>query len=58
MECVQRARVQALPRFCDAIALELLNVERPLCEECNGSGQCETCSGMGVIEEENIKIAA
>jgi DnaJ-class molecular chaperone len=44
--------------FCDAIALELLNVERPLCEECNGSGQCQTCSGMGVIEEENIKIAA
>lgn len=45
-------------RFFDAIVLKLLNVEQPLCEECNGSGQCQTCMGKGVIKEPEIKIAA
>jgi hypothetical protein len=54
MASVQRAKIA---EFCDAIALELLNGEQPVCEECNGSGQCHTCCGMGVIEETEL-IAA
>ena len=30
----------------------------PDCEDCNGSGKCQTCGGTGVIEEPEIKIAA
>ena len=47
-----------LAMFFDAIALELLNVEQPPCEECNGSGQCQTCMGKGVVEEPKITLAA
>ena len=45
-------------RFFDSIALELLNVEQPPCEGCNGSSQCQTCRGTGVTEEPEVKIVA
>ncbi len=30
----------------------------PQCEECQGTGRCQTCAGMGVIEEYELKLAA
>ncbi|MGC2194128.1 MAG: hypothetical protein WA628_05595 [Terriglobales bacterium] len=43
--------------FYDIAAIEILNVERPACEECFGTGRCQTCLGKGVVEEYEI-IAA
>ncbi len=31
--------------------------ESPVCAKCYGSGQCQTCKGIGVIAEPEIKIA-
>jgi DnaJ-class molecular chaperone len=45
--------------FFDTAIVEFFNgTESPACEECNGSGHCQTCMGTGVIEEPEIKIAA
>lgn len=46
-------------------AWKLLSSDRSLttseirsCDECYGTGKCQTCKGTGVIEEPEIKIAA
>lgn len=44
--------------FFDAIAMELLNVEQPLCEECQATGRCPSCGGTGVVEERQLRAAA
>lgn len=45
-------------QFYDAAAIEILNGERPACEECYGTGRCQTCGGTGVVEAYEIRIAA
>lgn len=44
--------------FFDAIAMELLNAEPPLCEECQGTGRCSTCNGTGVLGERELRSVA
>ena len=43
--------------FLDPI-IESLSGEQPVCEQCYGSGQCQTCRGSGVVEEYEIISAA
>jgi hypothetical protein len=28
------------------------------CEECQGTGQCQTCAGMGLLEEYALELVA
>ena len=44
--------------FFDSVEIEFLNGGPPSCEECFGTGICPTCNGSGVLEEEEIGLAA
>ena len=44
--------------FVDSLEIEFLNGGPPSCEECYGTGICPTCSGSGVLEEDEILLAA
>ena len=44
--------------FLDSVEIEFLNGGPPSCEECYGTGICPTCNGSGVLEEEEIGLAA
>jgi len=44
--------------FIDSLEIEFLNGGPLSCEECYGTGMCPTCSGSGVLEEQEICLAA
>ena len=44
--------------FFDGAVLEMLHTEQPACEECSGTGKCQTCAGSGLVEERELGIAA
>jgi hypothetical protein len=44
--------------FFDVVTMEFVSPDPPSCDECYGTGQCQTCKGTGVIAESEIKIAA
>lgn len=44
--------------FVDIGVMESPNAEQPVCEECYGTGKCQTCRGTGVIEEHGTETTA
>jgi DnaJ-class molecular chaperone len=37
---------------------EPVTTQSPECEECRGTGRCQTCAGLGMVEEYELSLAA
>ena len=40
------------------VSLEPLTAQLPECDECRGAGRCQTCFGLGVVENYEASLVA